>query len=95
MNKYIEFSRVNPPRTLVPVNNNAVGSHNELLPNTEYKPETPKLIKRVKKSIVRQRQTTYDDPNKSRETPLHPPYMSYESDSIQGKSIMSTGTLSF
>ena len=51
MNKYIEFSRVNPPRTLVPVNNNAVGSHNELLPNTEYKPEPPKLIKRVKKAL--------------------------------------------
>ena len=95
MNKYIEFSRVNPPRTLVPVNNNAVGSHNELLPNTEYNPDPPKLIKRVKKSIVRQRQTTYDDPNEARETPLHPPYMSYESDSIQGKSIMSTGPLSF
>lgn len=95
MNKYIEFSRVNPPRTLVPVNYNAVGSHNELLPNTEYKPEPPKLIKRVKKSIVRQRQTTYDDPNEARETPLHPPYMSYESDSIQGKSIMNTVPVSF
>ena len=95
MNKYIEFSRVNPPRTLVPVNYNAVGSHNELLQNTEYNPDPPKLIKRVKKSIVRQRQTTYDDPNKARETPLHPPYMSYESDSIQGKSIMNTGPLSF
>ena len=60
MNKYIEFSRVNPPRTLVPVNYNAVGSHNELLPNTEYNPDPPKLIKRVKKNIVRQRQTTYN-----------------------------------
>ena len=95
MNKYIEFSRVKPPMTLVPVNYNAVGSHNELLPNTEYNPEPPKLIKRVKKSIVRQRQTTYDNPHKARETQLHPPYMSYESDSIQGKSIMSTGPLSF
>ena len=107
MNKYIEFSRVKPPMTLVPVNFNAVGAHNELLPNTEYgskepqgttcpyNPEPPKLIKRVKKSIVRQRQTTYDDPHKARETPLHPPYMSYESDSIQGKSIMNTGPSSF
>ena len=69
--------------TLVPVNYNAVGSHNELLPNSEYKPESPKLIKWVKKSIVRQRQTTYDDPNKARETLLHPPYMSYESDTFK------------
>ena len=64
----VQFSRTNPPRTLVPVNYNHVGAHNELLPSTEYKPEYSKLIKRVKKSIVHQRQTSYDDPNKARET---------------------------
>ena len=91
----VQFSRTNPPRTLVPVNYNHVGAHNELLPSTEYKPEYSKLIKRVKKSIIHQRQTSFDDPNKARETPLHPPYMSYESVSLQGQSVMSTGPTPF
>ena len=95
MEKYIEFSRTNPPRTIVPVNYNHVGAHNELLPNTEYKPEFPKIIKSVRKSIINQRKTKYEDPNLAKQTPLHPPYMNYETDSIQGKSIMSTGPLSF
>ena len=91
----IQFSRTNPPRSLVPVNYNHVGAHNELLPCTEYEPQYSKLIKRVKKSIVHQRTTTYDDPNKARETPLHPAYMNYDDSSIQGKSLMSTGPLAF
>ena len=84
-----------PPRTLLTVNNNAVGAHNELLPNTEYRPQYSKLIKRVKKSIIHQRKTSYENPNKAKETPLHPPYMSYESTSIQGKGLMNTGPLAF
>ena len=84
-----------PPRTLLTVNNNAVGAHNELLPDKEYKPQYSKLIKRVKKSIIHQRKTSYENPNKAKETPLHPPYMSYESTSIQGKGLMNTGPLAF
>ena len=83
------------PRTLLTVNNNAVGAHNELLPNNEYRPQYSKLIKRVKKSIIHQRKTSYENPNKAKETPLHPPYMSYESTSIQGKGLMNTGPLAF
>ena len=90
-----QFSRTNPPRVLVPVNENAIGAHNELLPSTKYELPTPHLVKQTKKSIVRQRKTTYDDPNKAKETPLHPPYMSYESDSIQGKSIFNNGPIAF
>ena len=90
-----EFSRVNPPRVLIPVNNNAVGAHNELLPTNEYEIKPPVMIKRVKKSIIHQRETSYEDPNIAKETLLHPAYMSYESDSIQGKSIINTGPLSF
>ena len=84
----IQFSRTKPPRSLVPVNYNHVGAHNELLPCTEYEPQYSKLIKRVKKSIVHQRTTTY-------ETPLHPPYMNYDDSGIQGKSLMSTGPLAY
>ena len=91
----VQFSRTNPPRALIPVNYNHVGAHNELLPSTEYKPQYSKLVKQVKKSIVHQRKTSYDDPNKAKETPLHPPYMSYESSSLQGQSVMSTGPLAF
>ena len=91
----IQFSRTKPPRSLVPVNYNHVGAHNELLPCTKYEPEYSKLIKRVKKSIVHQRRTSYDDPNRARETPLHPPFMNYDDSSIQGKSLMSTGPLAF
>ena len=105
-----------PPRTLLTVNNNAVGAHNELLPNNEYgptrqrlgavakgpqdttcpyRPHYSKLLKRAKKSIIHQRKTSYENPNKAKETPLHPPYMSYESTSIQGKGLMNTGPLAF
>ena len=52
-----QFSQSNPPRTIEPVNNNAVGAHNELFPNNEYKPELPKIIKSVRKSIIHQRKT--------------------------------------
>ena len=83
------------PRTLLTVNNNAVGAHNELLPNNEVRPQYSKLIKRAKKSIIHQRKTSYENPNKAKETPLHPPYMSYESTSIQGKGLMNTGPLAF
>ena len=72
-----QFSRVNHPHVLVPVNNKATGAHNELLPSSNYDPEPVHLIKRVKKRIVHQRKTVYSDPNKARETPLHPPYESY------------------
>ena len=91
----VQFSRTNPPRTLIPLNYNHVGAHNELLPCTEYEPQYSKLIKRVKKSIIHQRKTSYENPNKAKETPLHPPYMSYESTSIQGKGLMNTGPLAF
>ena len=50
----LQFSRTNPPRTLIPLNYNHVGAHNELLPCTEYEPQYSKLIKRVKKSIIHQ-----------------------------------------
>ena len=91
----LQFSRTNPPRTLIPLNYNHVGAHNELLPCTEYEPQYSKLIKRVKKSIIHQRKTVYDDPNKAKETPLHPPYMSTDSSGLQGQSTMSTGPLAF
>ena len=91
----LQFNRTNPPRTLIPLNYNHVGAHNELLPNTEYEPQYSKLIKRVKKSIIHQRKTVYADPNKAKETPLHPPYMSTDSSGLQGQSTMSTGPLAF
>ena len=91
----LQFSRTNPPRTLIPLNYNHVGAHNELLPNTEYEPQYSKLIKRVKKSIIHQRKTVYDDPNKAKETPLHPPYMSTDSSGLQGQSTISTSPLAF
>ena len=91
----VQFSRTNPPRTLIPLNYNHVGAHNELLPNTEYEPQYSKLIKSVKKSIIHKIKTVYDDPNKSKETPLHPPYMSTDSSGLQGQSTMSTGPLAF
>ena len=50
----IQNSRINEPKVLIPMNYNAVGSHNELLPNIDYKPESSKLIKHVKKSIIHQ-----------------------------------------
>ena len=76
----IQYSRINPPKVLIPMNYNAVGSHNELLPNTDYKPESSK------KSIIHQRQTKCDDLNKAKETPFHPPYMNYCVEYIQGAS---------
>ena len=91
----IQFSRVNPPRVLVPVNNEATGAHNELLPSNNYDPEPVHLVKRVKKRIVHQRRTVYNDPNKARETPLHPPYESYMGASIQGRSSFSNGPVAF
>ena len=91
----IQFSRVNPPRALVPVNNEATGAHNELLPSSTYDPEPIHLIKRVRKRVVHQRRTVYDDPNKARETPLHPPYESYMGASIQGRSAFSNGPVAF
>ena len=93
----IQFSRVNPPRVLVPVNNEATGAHNELLPSSTYDPEPVHLIKRVRKRVVHQRRTVYEDLNKARETPLHPPYVSSipEQKFIQGKSSFSTGPVAF
>ena len=44
----VQFSRTNP-RTLIPLNYNHVGAHNELLPCTDYEPQYSKLIKWVKK----------------------------------------------
>ena len=90
-----QFSRVNPPRVLVPVNNNAVGAHNELLPNNNYEPEPVHLVKRVKKRIVHQRKTEYEDPNKAKETPLHPPYESYSGANLQGRSTLNNGPIAF
>ena len=102
-----QFSRTNPPRVIVPVNKNAVGAHNELLPSTEYElcsegakgnrvpVPTPHLVKQVKKSLVHQRRTQYEDPNRAKETPLHPPYESYMTDSIQGKSTFNNGPIAF
>ena len=44
---------------------------------------------------IKSQRTSYDDPNKARETPLYPPYMSYESVSLQGQSTMRTGPTPF
>ena len=90
-----QFSRTNPLRVIVPVNNNAVGAHNELLPSTEHELPPPHLVKKVKKNIVHQRKTKYEDPNKAKETPLHPPYESYMTESIQGKSTFNNGPIAF
>ena len=80
LEKRRQFSRTNPPRVIVPVNKNAVGAHNELLPSTEYElcsegakgnrvpVPTPHLVKQVKKSLVHQRRTQYEDPNRAKET---------------------------
>ena len=91
----VQFSRVNPPRVLVPVNENAVGAHNELLPNNNYEPEPIHLVKRLTKRIIRQRKTKYDDPNRARETPLHPPYESYSGANLQGRSTFNNGPIAF
>ena len=85
------------PKVLITKNYNAIGAHNELLPNNEgpkgpqgttcpYKSEPSKLIKHVKKNIIHQRQTKYDDLNIAKNTPLHPPYMNYYNEHIQGAS---------
>ena len=74
------------PKVLITKNYNAIGAHNELQPNNTYKPEPSKLIKHVKKNIIHQRQTKYDDLNIAKNTPLHPPYMNYYNEHIQGAS---------
>lgn len=84
-----EFSRIHPPRTLIPVNINHLGAQNLLIP-TEYKPSTGR-IKRVLKPQIIEHDTYYEDFNKCKPTPLHPPYehSPTASEIIQGKSFTS------
>ena len=84
----LEFSRQNPPRALIPVNVNHLGAQNVLIP-VEYRPTTNR-IKRTLKPEILERTTYYEDFNKMRPTPLHPPYESapQASNIIQGKAFM-------
>ena len=68
----ITLSRSYPPLAFIPVNNNHLGARNELIP-VEYS-EQDKIIKRTGHHIIRERKTEFEDNNKARETPLHPPY---------------------
>ena len=83
-----EFSRIHPPRTLIPVNINHLGAQNLLIP-TEYKPSTGR-IKRVLKPQVIEHDTYYEDFNACKPTPLYRPYehSPTASDIIQGKCFM-------
>ena len=67
-----QFSRVNPPRALIPTNFNHLGSQNILIP-VEYKASSGKL-RRVLKPQVIEHDTVYEDFNKCKPTPLHPPF---------------------
>ena len=82
----IQFSRTRPPRELIPANTNHLGAQNYLIP-TEYKPSSGR-IRRVLKPRVVERDTYYEDFNKCKPTPLHPPYTHSPtaSEIIQGKS---------
>ena len=84
----IQFSKQNPPRELIPVNYNHLGAQNILIP-VEYRPTTNR-IKRTLKPQILERTTYYEDFNKMKPTPLHPPYESapQASDIIQGKAFM-------
>ena len=67
-----QFSRVNPPRVLIPTNFKHLGAQNILIP-VEYKASSGK-IRRVMKPQVIEHDTVFEDFNKCRETPLHPPF---------------------
>ena len=84
----IQFSRQNPPRELIPVNVNHLGAQNVLIP-VSYIP-TSNRIKRTLKPKLLERTTYYEDFNKCKPTPLHPPYESapQASNIIQGKAFM-------
>ena len=83
----IQFSRYQPPRVLIPVNNNHVGAHYELIP-VEYKnPKFPKPSFRHTKRMICERQTIYPDMNKCRQTPLYPPYYNAGTYGQQGNRI--------
>ena len=70
----IQFSRVQPPRVIIPVNYNHLGAHYEMIP-VEYKqPKFPKPSFRQGKRMIMERQTVYTDFNKCKQTPLYPPY---------------------
>lgn len=83
-----QFSRINPPQVLIPVNVNHLGAHNELI-STNADPLPYNLMKQVHKPRLSQRLTHYDDPNIARQTPLHPPYESEPTDinNVQGKAM--------
>lgn len=85
-----QFSRINPPHVIIPVNNNHLGAHNELIP-TNVEPLPPQQMQYLKKSRVIQRVTAIDDPNKAKPTPLHPAYQSQPTDknNVQGKAMNS------
>ena len=80
-----EFSRIHPPRTLIPVNINHLGAQNLLIP-TEYRPSTGRIRRTLKPQVI-EHDTYYEDFNKCKPTPLHPPYElePQASDIIQGK----------
>lgn len=80
----IEFSRYNPPRVLIPTNDNHLGARN-VLSIAEFQPvakdcgfhakheETPRRQKRTLKPQIVEHKTYYEDHNKPRPTALVPP----------------------
>lgn len=81
-----QFSRVNPPKVLIPVNDNHLGARNEMV-ISNIEPPAPKIYKQTRKRMINQRITTFEDPNEARPTPLHPPYETNvnDLDNVQGK----------
>ena len=84
----LEFSKQNPPRALIPTNFNHLGAQNVLIP-VEYKP-TSNRMRRKLKPLIHERETTYENFNETKPTPLHAPYESVPQASqiIQGKAFM-------
>lgn len=83
----IQFSRQQPPRALIPVNNNHLGAHYELIP-VEYKqPKFPKPSFRHGKRMILERRTIYPDFTSTKQTPLYPPYYNAGTYGQRGNSI--------
>lgn len=70
----IAGSRTNPPMVIIPTNNNHLGAHNEMAP-VAYK-EKERTVRRIGKTLVKERTTVFEDNNKPKPTPLHPSYTS-------------------
>ena len=83
----IQFSRIQPPRVLIPVNHNHLGARYELIP-VEYKnPKFQKPSFRQGKRVIVERQTIYPNFNNCKQTPLYPPYYNSGKYGQQGNKI--------